>query len=126
MAIVGPDGNNLYEEDTIGGVPAYIYMEAGYKINTQRGFEPFDPNYDTDFPSCVSQDNPAEAIRTELLRSLGNSLKWNVVTNENTDNNTVDVKIYEDAETSDWSINFSINLRDGSVENFPPSTVDGR
>ena len=123
---IGPDGNDIFENDTVGGVPAFIYMSIASRINTQRGREFMRPDYGADFSSCVSEDEPLDAVRSEVLRALGDDIGCSVAASENLDTNTVDIELSEDAESGDWSVNFGIDLEDGSVVNFPPFVVDGR
>ena len=123
---VGPDGNYIFENDTVGGVPAFIYTSISSRINTQRGRGIMRPDYGADFLSCVGQDDPLDAVRSEVLRALGDDIGCSVAATENLDTNTVDIELSGDAESGDWSMNFGIALEDGSVAYFPDFVVDGR
>ena len=124
--IVGPDGNDVFENDTIGGVPAFAYMDMGSRLGTQRGREPFQPEHGADFRSCLETDNPADAVRSEVIRTLEDVPYTGVSTSMNSDANTIDVEISGDAESGNWTMAFSINREDGSIAGFPPYIVDGR
>ena len=46
---IGPDGNDIFENDTIGGVPAFTYMKIASRLRTQKGRRLMDPDYGADF-----------------------------------------------------------------------------
>ena len=124
--IVGPDGNDVFENDTIGGVPAFVYMDIASRLHTQRGREPFNPEYGTDFPSCLETDNPSDSVRSEVIRALEDVPYTEVSTSINSETNTINVEISGDGESGNWTMAFGINREDGSIADFPQSTVDGR
>ena len=124
--MVGPDGNDLSGKDTINGVPAGTLTEVATRLLTLRGREPLRPDYGADFSSCASHDNPAEAVRDEVLRALGESIDCGVSAKVNADANMVDVEMREmreDGESNGWSIEFNISLEDGLVGNLSSSVV---
>ena len=124
---IGPDGNDIFEYDTVGGVPAFTYMSIASRILTQKGRQRMRPDYGADFLSCVSQDDPLNAICSEVSSALGDDLKWNMEATQNLDDNTAEVELSGWTESGDnWSLTFGVDLNDGSVTNFPPFVVDGR
>ena len=124
---IGPDGNDIFEYDTVGGVPAFIYMTIASRILTQRGRQLMRPDYGADFLSCIGQDDPWEAICSEVSSALGGDLNLNTEATQSLDDNTVEVRLYGWSRSGDdWSLTFGVSLVDGSVVNFPPPDVDGR
>ena len=123
---IGPNGNDIFEYDTVGGVPVFIYISIASRINTKKGRQLMRPDYGTDFLSCVGQDEPLDAVISEVSDALGENFSWSAEAIENLDTNTVDVELSGVDESGEWSLNFSVNLSDGSVVNFPPFVVDER
>ena len=121
---IGPDGNDIFENDTVGGVPAFTYISIASRLCTQKGREPFKPDYGADFPSCVGKDDPESAVCSEIESALGGVLYSGVLASTNSEANTIDIEIFGGPE--DWSMKLGISLEDGSVLNFPPFVVDGR
>ena len=119
---VGPDGNDIFENDTVGGVPAFTYMGIASRINTQKGRAPFEPDYGSDFPSSLGKDDPQSAVRSEIERALNDVSYSEVLTSANFDANKIDIEISGGPEG--WTMKFAISLEDGSIINFPPFVVD--
>lgn len=125
---IGPDGNEIYQGDTVGGVPAFTYESIMSRINTQRGRQPWRPDYGADFPSCVRRADPLRAVTDEVAAVLGGELLLDrsVETTQNDATGMIDVKIEEFAESGNWALTFSIDLTDGAVVDFPQCVVDGK
>ena len=121
---IGPDGNDIFETDTVGGVPAFTYMSVASRLGTQKGRQLMRPDYGADFLSYLGEDDPASSVRSEIGRALEDVLYSEVLASANLDANTIDVEI--SGEPEGWTIAFSISCEDGSVVNFPPFDVDGR
>ena len=121
---MGPDGNDIFESDTISGVPAFTYRSLASRLRTQKGRALMNPDYGSDFLSCLGNDDPERAVCSEIERVLGGVLYSGVLASTNLDANTIDVEISGGPEG--WSLGFSISREDGSVVTFPPDVVDGR
>ena len=121
---VGPDGNDIFENDTVGGVPAFTYVGIASRLHTRKGREPFKPDYGADFPSSVGKDDPQSAVRSEIERALEDVPYSEVSTATNFDANAIDIEISGGPEG--WTMKFGISLEDGSLVNFPPFVVDGK
>ena len=119
---VGPDGNDIFENDTVGGVPAFTYVGIASRLHTEKGREPFEPDYGADFPSSVGKDDPQSAVCSEIERALEGVPYAEVLTSTNFDANTIDIEISGGPEG--WTMKFGISLEDGSLVNFPPFVVD--
>ncbi len=119
---VGPGGNDIFENDTVGGVPAFAYMGIASRLHTGKGREAFEPDYGVDFPPSVGKDDPQSAVSSEIERALKGVPYSEVLTSTNVDANTIDIEISGGPEG--WTMKFGISLEDGSLVNFPLFVID--
>ena len=124
---MGPNGNDFFEYDTVGGVPVFTHISIASRICTPKGKRLERPGYGTDFSWCARQDDPWDAVCSEASRALGADFQWDMVCTQDVDANAVDVEMSGRTESGDnWSLTFRVNLTDGTVVDFPPFVVDGR
>ena len=127
MGTLHPEGVLLTAHSryaTVAGVPVCIYAGIASRILAGDDKGSVRPCSGADFSWCARQEDPWDAVCSEVSKALGNNLRWDRVTAWGTDEGTVGVEIAGSTEAGEWALSFNVNLEDGSVAYFPPFDVE--